>query len=170
VSAKDVLCAATTVRDAGFRRWDVHTPFPVHGMDRAMGLRDSRLGWTVLVFALVGLAGAFTMMWWMGSVDYPFVVGGKPPNAVPPMAPILFELTILSSAFGTVLGMLHLNRLPRHNHPIFQSDRFKAASDDRFFISIEAADAKFHPTATAELLERHGATSVELLSDPEATS
>jgi hypothetical protein len=164
-TAGDVLRAAESIRDAGYRQWDVHTPFPVHGMDRAMGLDDSRLGWTVLLFALTGLTGAFVMMYWMGGVDYPFVVGGKPPNALPPMAPILFELTILSSAFGTVLGMLHLNRLPRHHHPIFQSERFKAASDDKFFISIEAPDPKFEVKGTCALFEAMHATAVEVLEE-----
>jgi hypothetical protein len=164
-TAKDVLHAAEVVRDAGYRDWDVHTPFPVHGMDRAMGLGDSRLGWTVLIFALTGLTGAFVMMYWMGSIDYPFVVGGKPPNALPPMAPILFELTILASAFGTVLGMLHLNRLPRHHHAVFQSERFKAASDDRFFISIEARDPKFDAARACALLAGLRATDVELLEE-----
>jgi hypothetical protein len=164
-STSGILHAAEVVRDAGYTRWDVHSPFPVHGMDRAMGLEDSRLGWTVLIFALCGLSGAFVMMFWMGGVDYPFVAGGKPPGAIPPMAPILFELTILASAFGTVFGMLHLNRLPHHNHPIFESDRFRAASDDKFFLSIEAADPRFDLARTHDLLDRAHATNIELLEE-----
>src|SRR6516162_3349939 len=155
-TTSEVLHAAEKVRDAGYVRWDTHTPFPVHGMDRAMGLKDSRLGWIVLVFALTGLTGAFVMMHWMNGIDYPTVVGDKPPGApgtVPSMVPILFELTILLSAFGAVLGMLHLNRLPRHNHPVLESDRFRRASDDRFFISIEADDPKFDVDGTRKLLE-----------------
>jgi len=138
-SAHDVMHAAEQVRDAGYRRWDAHTPFPVHGMDRAMGLGDSKLGWIVLGAALTGLTSAFAMMHWMNGVDYPIVVGDKPPGApgtLPSMVPILFELTILLAAFGAVLGMFHLNRLPRHHHPVFESDRFRLCSDDRFFIWI----------------------------------
>ena len=161
----DVLEAAESVRDAGYTRWDVHSPFPIHGMDRAMGFDDSRVWWTVLVFALVGLVGAFVMMFWMSGVDYPFVAGGKPPGALPPMVPILFELTILFSAFGAVVGMLHLNRLPRHEHPVFASDRFRAASDDKFFISIEVADPKFELGRTRALLDRARATNLELLEE-----
>jgi hypothetical protein len=97
----------------------------------------------------------------MGAVDYPFVAGGKPPGAVPPMAPILFEITILFSAIGTVLGMLHLNRLPRHNHPVFESTRFLAASDDRFFLSVEAEDPRFDLERTRAMLEATHATAVE---------
>jgi Alternative complex III, ActD subunit len=167
----DVLHAAEKVRDAGYVRWDTHSPFPVHGMDRAMGLKDSRLGWIVILFALVGLSGAFVMMHWMNGVDYPTVVGDKPPGApgtLPSMVPIMFELTILLSAFGAVLGMLHLNRLPRHNHPVFESERFRRATDDRFFISIEADDPKFDVDGTRKLLEGAHAANVEVIEEDES--
>lgn len=167
-SAHDVLSAAEKVRDAGYARWDAHTPFPVHGMDRAMGLKDSKVGWIVIVFALTGLGGAFVMMHWMNGIDYPLIVGDKPggaPGTLPSMVPIMFELTILLSAFGAVLGMFHLNRLPRHNHPVFESDRFRQASDDRFFISIEADDPKFELTKIRSLLERAHAKHVEVIEE-----
>jgi hypothetical protein len=137
-------------------------------MDRAMGLKDSRLGWIVIAFALTGLTGAFVMMHWMNGVDYPTVVGDKPPGApetLPSMVPILFELTILLSAFGAVLGMFHLNRLPRHHHPVFESDRFRLASDDRFFISIEADDPKFDLEKTRALLAGAHAANVEVIEE-----
>ncbi len=167
-SAHDVLHAAEKVRDAGYARWDAHTPFPVHGMDQAMGLKDSKVGWIVIVFALIGLTGAFVMMQWMNGIDYPLIIGDKPggaPGTLPSMVPILFELTILLSAFGAVLGMLHLNRLPRHNHPLFESERFRQASDDRFFISIEADDPKFEMGKTRSLLERAHARHVEVIEE-----
>jgi hypothetical protein len=167
-SAHDVLHAAEKVREAGYVKWDAHTPFPVHGLDRAMGLKDSRLGWIVIACALTGLSGAFLMMHWMNGVDYPTVVGDKPPGApgtLPSMVPILFELTILLSAFGAVLGMLHLNGLPRHHHPVFESDRFRLASDDRFFISIEAEDPKFDVRAARDLLEGAHAAHVEVVEE-----
>jgi hypothetical protein len=167
-SAHDVLHAAEKVRDAGYARWDAHTPFPVHGMDRAMGLKDSKVGWIVIVFALTGLTGAFSMMHWMNGVDYPTIVGDKPPGApgtLPSMVPIMFELTILLSAFGALLGMLHLNRLPRHHHPVFESERFRMASDDRFFISIEADDPKFDLDMTRALLEGVHARHVEVIEE-----
>ena len=170
-NAHDVLHAAEKVRDAGYVRWDTHTPFPVHGMDRAMGLKDSRLGWIVITFALIGLSGAFVMMHWMNGIDYPTVVGDKPPGApgtLPSMVPIMFELTILLSAFGAVLGMLHLNRLPRHNHPVFESERFRRATDDRFFISIEADDPKFDVDGTRKLLEGAHAANVEVIEEDES--
>jgi len=167
-SAHDVVHAAEKVRDAGYVRWDAHTPFPVHGLDKAMGLKDSRLGWIVISCALTGLTGAFVMMHWMNGVDYPTVVGDKPggaPGTLPSMVPILFELTILLSAFGAVLGMLFLNGLPRHNHSVFESERFRSASDDRFFISIEADDPKFDVDATRRLLEGAHASHVEVVEE-----
>jgi hypothetical protein len=167
-STSEVLHAAEKVRDAGYVRWDTHTPFPVHGMDRAMGLGDSRLGWIVLACALTGLSIAFLMMHWMNGIDYPIVIGDKPPGApgtVPSMVPILFELTILLSAFGAVFGMFGLNQLPRHNHPVFESERFRAASDDRFFISIEAGDPKFDVESARSLFEGAHATHVEVIEE-----
>ena len=167
----DILHAAEKVRDAGYVRWDTHTPFPVHGMDRAMGLKDSRLGWIVILFALTGLSGAFVMMHWMNGIDYPTVVGDKPPGApgtLPSMVPIMFELTILLSAFGAVLGMFGLNRLPRHHHPVFASDRFRLASDDRFFLSIEADDPKFDVEKTRSLLQGAHAHNVEVIEEEES--
>ena len=167
-SARDVLHAAEKVRDAGYVRWDTHTPFPVHGMDKAMGLSDSRLGWIVITCAITGLTGAFVMMHWMNGIDYPIIIGDKPggaPGSLPSMVPILFELTVLLSAFGAVFGMLGLNRLPQHHHPVFESDRFRAASDDKFFISIEANDPKFDVDKTKSLLEKAHAAHVEVLEE-----
>jgi hypothetical protein len=160
-----VMRAAEKVRDAGYTRWDVHTPFPVHGMDRAMGLPDSKLGWIVLACGLTGCTAAFLLMYWANGVDYPLVIGGKPPTALPSMVPVMFELTVLFSAFGAVLGMLGLNRLPRHHHPVFYSDRFDRASDDRFFISIEASDEKFDLEDTRALLESLGPSHLELIQE-----
>ena len=170
-STHDVLHAAEKVRDAGYVRWDTHTPFPVHGMDQAMGMKDSRVGWIVIVCALTGLTGAFVMMHWMNGVDYPMIVGDKPagaPGTLPSMVPIMFELTILLSAFGAVFGMLHLNGLPRHNHPVFESERFRTFSDDRFFISIEAEDPKFDVVRTRALFESMHAKHVEILEEEES--
>ncbi len=161
----EVLHAAERVRDAGYKNFDAHTPFPVHGMDRAMGMKDSKVGWIVLAMALTGLLSATAMMVWMNGIDYPIVIGGKPPISIPSMVPVMFELTILFSAFGAVFGMFHLNRLPRHHHPIFESERFAAATDDKFFISIEATDPKFDMDRTRKLLESTHATFVESVEE-----
>ncbi|MEO7110510.1 MAG: DUF3341 domain-containing protein [Polyangiaceae bacterium] len=158
--------AAEKLRDAGYTKFDAHTPFPVHGMDKAMGLPDSRLGWIVIVCALTGTATAFLMMWWMNCYDYPIVIGGKPPSAssIASMVPIMFELTILFSAFAAVFGMFGINKLPQHNHPVFESDRFKSFSTDKFWISVEAQDPKFKLDKTRELLEKTHPEFVELVN------
>lgn len=157
--------AAEKLRDAGYKEFDAHTPFPVHGMDAAMGLPDSKLGLIVFPVGITGTTLGFLMMWWMNGVDYPLVIGGKPPFAIPSMIPIMFELTVLLSAFAAVFGMFHLNRLPRHHHPIFNSDRFARMTDDKFFISVESTDAKFDLERTKKLLEGTHPTHIELVKD-----
>ncbi len=164
-SPADVLHAAEKLRDAGYTQFDSHSPFPIHGMDTAMGLPDSKLGLIVFPIGLTGTTLAFLMMWWMNGVDYPLVIGGKPPYSLPSQVPIMFELTILLSAFATVFGMFHLNRLPRHHHPIFNSERFKGFSDDKFFISIEAEDPKFDLEKTKTILEGTHPSTIELVEE-----
>jgi hypothetical protein len=164
-TADAILHAAEKVYAAGYDKWDVHSPYPVHGMDRAMGLSDSRLGWIVLACGLTGLAAAVTMMQWMNGYDYPLVIGGKPPDAFASMVPIMFELTVLLAAFGAVFGMLGLNEIPRHHHPIFFSERFESCSNDKFFVSIEANDKLFDLDKTRELLESLHPSHVELVKE-----
>jgi hypothetical protein len=164
-TAKDVVHAAEKVRDAGYKNWDTHTPFPIHGMDKAMGLGQSKLGAIVFPAAMTGTTLAFFMIWWMNGVDYPLIIGGKPGFSLPSQIPIMFEVTVLFSAFSTVFGMLHLNRLPRHHHPIFNSERFSASTDHKYFVSIEAEDPKFDLEKTKKLLEQCHATSIEVVFD-----
>jgi hypothetical protein len=166
-STGEALHAAETLRDAGYTEFDSHSPFPIHGMDAAMGLPDSKLGWIVFPIGLCGTTGAFAMMHWMNNIDYPLVIGGKPPTwqSLPSMVPIMFELTVLLSAFATVFGMFHLNRLPRHHHPIFNSDRFKGMTDDKFFISVESSDPKWSVDKTKKLLESCKPSHLELIHD-----
>jgi hypothetical protein len=164
-SPEDVVHAAEKVRDAGYQKWDVHTPYPIHGMDTAMGMGDSPLGWIVLIMALTGLASAFGLMIWANGIEYPIIIGGKPPVSLPSMIPIGFELTILFSALGCFFGMLGLNQLPRHNHPVFESERFKGFSTDKFFISVEAADPQFDVAHTRRFLETLHPSFVELVEE-----
>ena len=161
----EVMHAAEAVRDAGYRSWDAHTPFPIHGMDAAMGLPDSRLGWVVAAMACAGISTAAFLFFYMNGIDYPIVVGGKPGGAFIAATPVFFELTVLFSAFGAVFGMFHLNRLPQHHHPIFESERFRAATDNKYFISIDASDPKFDAKRTRELLEKAHAEAVEILEE-----
>lgn len=162
-SASGIYEACEKVRDAGYQNWDACTPFPVHGLDKAMGLKPSILPWMVLV---AGTAGGVLMMLfiiWAAAVDYPLNIGGKPLLSIPAFIPPVFEITILFSALTTVFGMFFLNRLPRHNHPLFQSIRFERVTDDKFFIAIESSDAKFSLEQTKAFLQGTGATYVEEL-------
>ena len=164
-STADVLHAAEKVRDAGYTVWDTHSPFPIHGMDRAMGLKDSFLGMIVFLGGAAGITTAVTMIWWMNGVDYPIVVGGKPPFALPSSVPIMFELMVLFASLTAVFAMFGINKLPRHHHPLFESDRFRAASNDKFFISVEAEDPKFDVVRTKSFLEQLHPTAVELVEE-----
>jgi len=164
-STADVLHAAEKVRDAGYTVWDTHSPFPIHGMDRAMGLKDSFLGMIVFLGGATGITTAVTMIWWMNGVDYPIVVGGKPPFALPSSVPVMFELMVLFSALTAVFAMFGINKLPRHHHPLFESDRFREASNDKFFISVEAEDPKFHVERTKSFLEGLHPSAVELVEE-----
>ncbi len=171
-----IYSAAEKVRDAGYRWWDCHTPFPVHGLDAAMGVKRTIL--PVLVFgagatgALLGLAlqwftNATNFKFWGGVwvTGYQYLVSGKPPWSLPANVPVIFELMVLFAAVGCVILMLLLNKLPQLYHPVFKSERFARASDDRFFIVIEARDPQFYRNKTEEFLESLGATAVEALEE-----
>jgi hypothetical protein len=162
-----LLHAAEGVRAAGYARYDTHSPFPIHGMDKAMGLGNSKVGFVTLGGGLTGLALATWMQWWMGGIDYPLNISGKPFFAVEPSVPVMFELTILFSAFGAVAGMLAFNGLPRPFNPLFYSERFERASDDGFFLHIAAADKNFDVEQSSRLLRDLGAGYVEVIYDRE---
>ena len=159
------LHAAEMVRDAGYRRWDVFTPFPVHGMDKAMGLGNSKVGWFSFCGGLTGFTCGMLMIWYMNAYNYPIVVGGKPLFSPIFSFPVAYELTILLGSFGSLLGMLFLNRLPRLYHPLFKSPRFTQVTHDKFFVVIEATDPKYSDVDTRRLLEQAGARHIEEVRD-----
>lgn len=164
-TAADVLHAAEKVRDAGFHRWDVFTPFPIHGMDRAMGLKNSKVGWFSFLGGVTGYTSGMLMIWWMNAYDYPILVGGKPMFSPYGAFPPSYELTILFGAFGSILGMLFLNRLPRLHHPLLKHKRFALASHDKFFVVIETNDAKYSEIETRKLLENTGSKHIEMVEE-----
>lgn len=161
----ELLHAAEAVREKGYTRWDCYSPFPVHGLDRAMGLRDTRLPWVVLVGGVAGCGTAILMQWWMNAVDYPLLISGKPLFSLPANIPVAFELTVLFSAVTAFLAMFLFNGLPRLFHPTFRSERFRKVTDDRFFITIEAVDPRFDAERTSELLRAAGGKHLEWLED-----
>jgi hypothetical protein len=161
----DTIHAAEKVRDSGFRKWDVFTPFPVHGMDKAMGLKNSVVGWFSFLGGVTGYTSGMLMIWWMNAYDYAIVVGGKPMFSPFSAFPPSYELTILFGAFGALGGMLLLNRLPRLHHPLLKHRRFALATHDKFFIVIESSDPKYSETETRGLLESLGSRRIELVED-----
>jgi len=160
--------AAKNVRDAGYRKWDTHTPFPIHEMEESMGIVGKAIRPMMFMIgcgALLGVFVGFFGQWWI-NYDYAIIVQGKPTyQAWEPFVPITFELGVLFTAFSSLLGMLIFNGLPRHHHPLFSSDRFLLSSDDAFFLSVESRDEKFDPSATRRLLEEAGATHIELIEE-----
>ncbi|MBS0663426.1 MAG: DUF3341 domain-containing protein [Verrucomicrobia bacterium] len=155
--------AAEKVRDAGYKNWDCITPFPVHGLDKAMGLRRSIVPRISLAGGITGFCTGMTMIWWTGAVDYTLTVGGKPLFSPMFAFPISYELTILFTAFATIGGMFFLNGLPMHYHPVLKYDQIKRGMDDTFFIVIEARDPRFNLANTRTLLEQAGGTEVKEL-------
>jgi hypothetical protein len=162
---KQFMAAVEKTRDAGYQKWDCHTPFPMHGLSNAMGLKWSRLPWVVMGFGAAGTGTALLMQWWMNAVDYQLIVSGKPFFSVPANIPVTFELTVLFAAISTFIGMLVANGLPALYHPTLKSDSFRAATSDRFFIVIEAADPRFDAVKTREFLAAHPGAVVEELED-----
>lgn len=159
-TAEKLVRAARDVRELGYRRFDTFTPYPVHGIDSAMGIRPTRLPWLVAAAGLVGCVTGVLLQWWTNAHDYPWIVSGKPLWSVPANIPIIFELTVLFSAITAVVGMLVRNGLPHPSHPLDLKQRFSRVTDDRFFLLIEASDPKFNPDATAGHL--HGTHPAEL--------
>ncbi len=166
-SARDLYHAAEKVRDLGYKRWDVYSPFPIHGMDDAMGLKRSFLARIVFVGGLMGFLTAVALTFIPSSFIYPLVVAGKPIdiNTAPAFFPIMFELTILLSAFTAVFGMLILNGLPRWNHPLFNWDRFKKVTEDKFYVAIESRDPQFSERTTRDLLLSLGGKEITVVHE-----
>lgn len=148
--------ACETLRDAGYEHFDAHTPFPVHGLERAMGLPASKLPWVVLCGGTAGLSLAVWLAYYSQEVWYRHNIGGKEAFAIPSLIPIFFELTILLSSFAAFFGLWAMNKQPEFFHPVMQHPSFHRASDDLFFIAVEARDPKYDPVATRALLETLG--------------
>jgi hypothetical protein len=172
-----LIAACEKVRDAGYRKWEAYTPFPVHGLDTAMGHEPTRLPLIVLACGVTGMLTGLVLVWWTNSntmdvsglpyavQSYPFIVSGKPFFSLPANIPPIFELTILLSAFGAFFGMLALNRLPRFSHPVFSNPRFDRTTQDRFFIAVDATDPKYDRATLERDLHAAGASAVEVITE-----
>jgi len=171
-----IMAAAKLAKQQGFRWWDTHTPYPVHGLDKAMGIKPTILPLLVMGGGSTGFTVGFLLQWFTNATNfdfwalvpirgYDFLISGKPLLSTPAWIPVMFELTILLSALGCVGGLLLLCGLPQLYHPTLRSTRFARATDDRFFLVIEAKDPKFHPEKTRSFLESLNPLSIEMLGD-----
>jgi mono/diheme cytochrome c family protein len=165
-----ILSASRKIRDAGFTNWDTYTPFPVHGIDKAMGIKMTVLPWFVLCAGITGLSLGIWLQWWTNAVDYPWIVSGKPMWSIPANVPVMFEMTVLFSAITTLVGMLMLNKLPHPSHPLDLKERFARASDDKFFLLIQASDPKFDENKTRGLLDDTHPVVIETVKEDRVTS
>jgi hypothetical protein len=162
-SPDELVDAGRKVREMGYTKLDAMSPFPVHGIDDAIGVPASKLGWMVVWFSAAGAATALLLIWYVGAIDYRLVIGGKPFFDFSYTIPIAFELTVLFSAFATFLGMWAFNGLPRLYHPSFNYSQAHRASDDLFLLVVEADDPKFDAQRTVEHLRSVGAGDVEVV-------
>jgi hypothetical protein len=159
-TAEEILRATRQARQAGYRVMDAYTPYPVEGLATELELPRNRVPFVVLVSGIVGAAAGFLMQYWSMAVDYPFNAGGRPHNSWPVFIPIAFEVMVLVASFAALLGMLFLNGLPQPHHPVFNVPRFAHASQDRFFLCIEAVDPRFDREATRQFLAGLGPSEV----------
>lgn len=158
-----LLDAVEELRRRGYDALDVLAPYPIHGLNEALGLRRSPLGWVALLAGLTGATAALSLQWWTGAVSYPLILGGKPFFAVEPSVPVTFELAVLLASFAAVLGMLAWNGLPRLFHPVMQHPCFSRSSDDAFLLVVEADGPDFDAGRAAELLATLGGRHAEVL-------
>ena len=162
----DLLHAAEKVRDAGYKRWDCHSPFPVHGMDDAMGLGRSPVGFIVGTAALLAFAFVVGSLYWITAVDYKWVISGKPYFSYQAYVPVIFAVCVLTSAIVATITMIVLDRMPQWFHPLFESHNFTRFCDNGFFISIAAVDQKYDESATRNLLSEIGGKNIEIIDVP----
>ena len=161
----ELLHAAKKVRDAGYHRWDVFTPFPIHGIDEVMKLGNSMVGWVSLALGAFMFLNVAGLIWFTNAFDYPLIVGGKPMFSVPMTFVPAYIMLIMGAAIGALVGMLAFNQLPRLHHPLLFKKRFEGVSRDKFILVIGAQDEKFCADGTRELLKTLGSAQIEIVEE-----
>ena len=169
-SVDTLLAACRRVRDAGYTETDAYTPFPVHGIDPALGIKPTKLPWICLIAGLTGTCTALVMQSWMNGYNYPYIISGKPYFSWPAFMPVAFELTILFASFGAFFGMWALNKLPRFSNPVFTDPRFDRATDDRFFLYIGSKDDKYNQDSVNKLLGDIGGEYINEVVEDESSN
>jgi hypothetical protein len=159
-SAQALVDAARKTREAGYKKIDAYSPFPIEGLAEEIGMHFDEIPLTVLIGGIIGGSTGYLMQYWMSAVDYPLNIGGKPPHSWPAFIVITFEMTILFAGIAAVLGMLAFNGLPMPYHPVFNVPRFAFASKDRFFLIVFSSDKKYNPVETRGFLETLDSRSI----------
>jgi hypothetical protein len=158
-----IITAANNAREAGYTKMDAYSPFPVHGLAEAIGFNDIAVPWIIFIAGVLGAIGGFALEIYCLAIDYPMNVGGRPLVSWPSFIPVAYETTILCASFGAFLGMLGMNGLPRPHHSIFNAPRFELATQDKFFLCIEANDPMFDIERTEQFLESLGPDAVSIV-------
>jgi hypothetical protein len=149
----ELLAQTKKTYQSGYRHIDTYTPFPVHGLGEAMGIKHNLVPYVVGLGALLGGLGGFFLQFWTSVMVYPLNIGGRPLNSWPAFMVITFETAVLGAGILGVVGMLALNKLPQPYHPVFRVPEFIKASNDRFFLCIMNSDPMFDPEKTRAFLE-----------------
>lgn len=162
----ELLDATKRMREKGHKGLDTHTPYPVHGIEEALGIRRVKIPTIVLLAGLTGACLGYAMMLFMNAIDFPINVGNRPPHSAPAFVPITFELMVLLGGTSAFFGLMALMKLPQPYHPVFEVESFRRAAVDGFFLSIEVP-ANEDPTSVASEVKNLGAVEIHTIEEPE---
>lgn len=157
----EIINAAKKVEENGFEQYDVHSPYPIHGMTKAMKLPPSKLGYVALIFGISGALAALLLTFWISAIDYPIVIGGKPLFSFPAYVPVIFEVTVLSASIATVLTMLFIFfKLPNNSHPLHGTEYMKKVALDKYGIVVQSENKNFNEDYVKKFLKEIGAKEI----------
>ena len=159
-TATDIVAAAERTTEAGYKRMDAYSPFPIEELAEAIGFHKNGVPLITLIGGILGMCGGFMLQWWINTISYPVNIGGRPPNSWPAFIPVTFEMTILFAGLASVFGMLVLNGLPMPYHPVFNVPRFELVTKDKFFLVIFSSDPRYDTIKTRAFLQSLGAKSI----------